>query len=66
MARKDKPITVRLFVPDRNGGYINHEDMTPEQQKDFGQQLVGRMGEALNYYFSAHPDAYQIACKSAG
>ena len=65
MARKDKPITIRLFVPDGNGGYINREDLTPEQKSDFGRKLVNRMGEALNYHFSTHPDAYRIVCRSA-
>lgn len=65
MPRKHNTITVRLFVPDGNGGYINHEDLTREQQKAFGKILVNRMGEALNYHFSAHPDSYKIACRSA-
>lgn len=65
MPRKQNRITVRLFIPDGNGGYINHDDLTPEQQKAFGQMLINRMGEALNYHFSAHPDSYKIACRSA-
>ena len=64
MPRKDKPITVRLFVPDGSGGYRNHDDLTPDEQRDFGRRLVGRMGEALNDYFSAYPEAYRAACRA--
>lgn len=66
MPRQSKPITVRLFIPDGNGGYRNHDDMTPDQQRDFGRRLVNRMGEALNDYFSAYPAIYERAVRAVG
>lgn len=59
MARKnDTPIKNVLLVPDGNGGYINHDDLTPEEKAAFAKKLARRMGETLERCFALEPEVY--------
>lgn len=55
---KNTKITVRGFVPDGNGGYQPLESLPAETLNKFSEQLVNRMGESLNNWFSSHPKEY--------
>ena len=55
---KNTKITVRGFVPDGNGGYLPLESLPAEKRSEFSEQLVNRMGESLNNWFSSHPEEF--------
>lgn len=50
---KNKPLKFRIFVGDRP-----IEELTEEEREIFSNKVVERMGNALNDYFSAHPEDY--------
>ena len=50
-------IKCRGFVPDGSGGYSPYEELNSGVKEAFGRELVRRMGEAVNRYASAHPEA---------
>lgn len=54
MPRNEKPFSYRFFVGDRP-----LDELTTEEQKEFGEKVTQRMGNALNDYFSQHPEEYK-------
>lgn len=51
----NKPLKIRLYMPDSNGGYTLWQELTAEQQAQWRQKLTGRMGAALGDWFRQHP-----------
>lgn len=47
-------IKIRIFVGDRP-----IEELSPEDREAFQERTVQRMGDALNDYFSQHPEEYK-------
>jgi len=45
----------RLFMPDSNGGYTLWQELTAEQQAQWRQKIIGRMGAALGDWFQRCP-----------
>lgn len=54
LARKQDILKYRIFVGDRL-----LESLSEEEQKEFQQRTVQRMGNALNRYFSQHIEEYK-------
>lgn len=57
MARTSE-ITIRLWMPDGNGGYVNHDDLTAEEKASFAKKLARIMGETMERHFALHPEEY--------
>ena len=51
MARE---LTFRIFIGDRP-----YEELTAEERTAFSRQAVKRMGDALQDYYSRHPEEYK-------
>ena len=54
MARKAKPLTVRIFI---NGE--ERSVFTPEEQA----RIQKRMSEAMSDYYRRHPEEYEDLCR---
>lgn len=59
MSRKSKPLRVRMFVPDGNGGYRDYMDLTAEEREAFGEKLGKRLCETLNDYYNSHSEKWE-------
>ena len=59
MARKQKKLICRGWVPDGKGGYRSVEnDLTQEERDELGRWIIQTMGKAMNDYYSNHPEEY--------
>lgn len=59
MAKKQEILDFEIFVGDRP-----LDDLTPQEREDFANRVVERMGNALNNYYSCHPQEWITLCKS--
>lgn len=50
---KQEILKFRIFVGDRP-----LEDLSPQERAEFSRRTAERMGNALNDYFSCHPQEY--------
>lgn len=57
--RKQQILKYEIFVGERP-----LEELTPQEREDFVNRTVERMGNALNNYYSCHPQEWVKLCKS--
>ena len=53
MAKEIKRVA---YVGDGKGGYVPWDSLTPEAKDAWADRAAARMGEAVNNYYSEHPD----------
>lgn len=56
--RKSEPLKCRFFFPNGSGGYTEWNDLTLEEQEEWRNKIVERIGKVFNDYFSLHPEVY--------
>ena len=57
MAR-GKPLTVRGFFPDGNGGYVPFDEVPEEEIREWRERMNERVAKAVNDYYSCHIEEF--------
>lgn len=66
MKVKSNEIRCIHHVPDGRGGYRLLNELTAEERSAWARSRAERMGEAVNAYYSAHPDEIGAFVASVG
>ena len=66
MKKQTNEIRCIHHVPDGNGGYRTLDELTAEERSAWARSRAERMGEAVNAYYSAHPDEIGAFVASVG